>query len=124
LLQGAPHPFGEAAIYRKRADPAVPRRLSRAVRRDPNLFVVARLLERLWRKRAPIVKTRLQVAANVNYDIFSKYLAWCLARGLVALEDSPDGHERVTITEKGKSAYRRQLDWLNDYVHGRGTTPP
>jgi predicted transcriptional regulator len=90
----------------------------------PDLYVVARLLERLWREGHPMLKTRLQIAANVNYDVFSKDLAWCLARGLVALESSPDGHERVTITEKGKSAYRRLLEWINEYVHGRGTTPP
>src|SRR2546425_12972745 len=40
----------------------------------PDLYVVARLLERLWREDAPMLKTRLQVAANVNYDVFSRYL--------------------------------------------------
>ncbi len=38
----------------------------------PDLYVVARLLERLWREEAPMLKTRLQVAANVNYDVFSR----------------------------------------------------
>ena len=51
----------------------------------PDLYIVARLLERLWRDNAPMLKTRLQVAANVNYDVFSRYLAWMLAKGLVSL---------------------------------------
>ncbi|HYS71493.1 MAG TPA: hypothetical protein VEM95_03630, partial [Thermoplasmata archaeon] len=51
----------------------------------PDLYVVARLLERLWREDAPMVKTRLQVAANVNYDVFSRYLGWMAGRGLVSL---------------------------------------
>jgi len=85
----------------------------------PDLFVVARLLERLWREGGPMLKTRLQVAANVNYDVFSKYLAWCLERGLVALETSADAHERIVITEKGKNAYRRLVEWMNEFVHGR-----
>src|SRR5574342_240585 len=84
----------------------------------PDLFVVARFLERLWREGQPIVKTRLQVAANVNYDVFSRYLAWLLARDLVAVEGSADGHERVAITEKGKRAYRQLVEWMNEFVRG------
>ena len=49
----------------------------------PDLYVVARFLERLWREGSPMLKTRLQVAANVNYDVFSRYLLWLLDRGLV-----------------------------------------
>ncbi len=85
----------------------------------PDLFVVARFLERLWREGEPMVKTRLQVAANVNYDVFAKYLAWLQERGLVALENNPDGHERVVITEKGKRAYRQLVEWINEFVRGR-----
>ena len=85
----------------------------------PDVFVVARFLERLWREGAPMLKTRLQVAANVNYDVFSRYLAWLQSRGLVAVENNPDGHERVAITEKGKRAYRQLVDWINEFVRGR-----
>lgn len=85
----------------------------------PDLFVVARILERLWREGEPTLKTRLQVASNVNYDVFSRYLSWCLARSLVSLENSVDGHERVVLTEKGRGAYRRLVEWINEFVHGR-----
>ena len=82
----------------------------------PDLYVVARLLERLWREDAPMLKTRLQVAANVNYDVFTRYLSWLLARGLVVLENSPDGHERVALTPKGYESYRKLVQWINELV--------
>jgi len=89
----------------------------------PDLYVVARLLERLWRENGPMVKTRLQVAANVNYDVFSKYLSWMLAKGLVSMENSPPGHERVALTPKGFEAYRKLVQWINEVVHGRTPGP-
>ena len=88
----------------------------------PDLFVVARLLERLWRHHDTMLKTHLQLATNVNYDIFSRYLSWLLARGLVSLENSPDGHERVRLTLKGWEAYKRLVDWLNEFVSNQKKT--
>jgi len=85
----------------------------------PDLYVVARLLERLWRENGPMLKTRLQVAANVNYDVFSRYLTWMLEKGLVALENNPDGHERVALTAKGAEAYRTLVQWVNEVVRNR-----
>src|SRR3989442_14184399 len=87
----------------------------------PDLYVVARLLERLWREDAPMLKTRLQVAANVNYDVFSRYLNWMLAKGLVVLAGNPDGHERVVLLPKGAEAYRRLVQWGNEIVRGQWT---
>ena len=90
-----------------------------AVRGDrPDLYVVARLLERLWREDSPMVKTRLQVAANVNYDVFVRYLEWMVGRGLVSLENASDGHERVVLTPKGREAYRKLVQWIHEVVHG------
>jgi len=85
----------------------------------PDLYVVARLLESLWRQDAPIMKTRLQVAANVNYDVFTRYLEWMVGRGLAALENSADGHERVALTQKGREAYRKLVQWIHEIVQGR-----
>ncbi len=85
----------------------------------PDLYVVARLLERLWRADDPVLKTRLQVAAHVNYDVFSRYLDWLRAHGLVVLESAEDGHERVHLTPKGHEAYRKLVQWINEVVHGR-----
>jgi len=85
----------------------------------PDLYVLARLLERLWREDEPMLKTRLQVAANVNYDVFLRYLEWMCARGLAALENSADGHERVALTPRGREAYRKLVQWINEVVEGR-----
>lgn len=87
----------------------------------PDLFVVARFLERLWREGEPMVKTRLQVAANVNYDVFARYLVWLQERALVVMQNNSDGHERVAITEKGKRAYRQLVEWMNEFVRGRSS---
>ncbi len=84
----------------------------------PDLYVVARLLERLWREDGPMLKTRLRIAANVNYDLFSRYLAWMLRKGLLSVENVPDGHERVALTAKGYEAYRKLVQWINDVVRG------
>lgn len=85
----------------------------------PDLYVVARLLERLWREDAPMGKTRLQVAANVNYDVFTRYLEWMKGHGLVTLEGNPNGHDRVALTPKGYEAYRKLVLWINEVVQGR-----
>ena len=85
----------------------------------PDLYVVARILDGLWHANGPMLRTHLQVAANVNYDIVVRYLDWMAARGLVALENSADGHVRVSLTAQGHEAYRKVAQWINEVVHGR-----
>ncbi|HOO03999.1 MAG TPA: winged helix-turn-helix domain-containing protein [Methanomassiliicoccales archaeon] len=84
----------------------------------PDLYVVARVLERLWREPSPILRTRLQVAVGTNYDVFSRYLDWMTERGLTALIEE-DGHQKVVLTDGGREAYRRLVVWINEVVHGR-----
>jgi len=88
----------------------------------PDLYVVARLLERLWREESAILKTRLQISSNLNYDVFRKYLTWMLDRGLAEIENSEDGHEKVLLTPKGEEAYHRMVQWMNEIV--RDTQSP
>lgn len=85
----------------------------------PDLYVVARILDRLWRSSEPMLRTHLQVAANVNYDIFARYLDWMRERNLVDLENSADGHVRVRLTPAGQEAYRKVVQWINEVVGGR-----
>ncbi len=89
----------------------------------PDLYVVARLLEHLWRYKGSMLKTRLQVAANVNYDVFTRYVSWMLGKGLVSMETSSDGHERVALTPKGYDAYRKLVQWINEVVNHRFPGP-
>lgn len=85
----------------------------------PDLYVVARLLERLWKAKEPMLKTRLQVASNVNYDVFKKYVSWMDGRGLIVVENSNDGHDRIALTTKGEEAYRKLVQWINEVIHQR-----
>ncbi len=85
----------------------------------PDLYVVARILDRLWGSNGPMLRTHLQVASNVNYDIFSRYLGWMQERDLVYLENSADGHVRVGLTGKGQDAYRKIVQWISEVVQGR-----
>lgn len=93
--------------------------MSEATLSRPDLYVVARLLERLWREDEPMLRTRLQVAANVNYDILRRYLTWMRERDLVDVRESEDGHERVGLTSKGRRAYVRIVQWINEVVHNQ-----
>lgn len=93
----------------------------RAPEWKPDLYVVARILEHLWRSSDPMLKTRLQVAANMNYDVFKRYLEWLMTSGLATLTLSNDGHEKVSLTAKGDDAYRRLVRWIDEVV--RGTSP-
>ncbi|OGS42017.1 MAG: hypothetical protein A3K67_00165 [Euryarchaeota archaeon RBG_16_62_10] len=86
----------------------------------PDLYVLARMLERLWREQRPMLKTRLQVASKVNYDLFRRYLAWMDERGLVSVENCEDGHERISLTPKGLEAYRKLVQWVNEVIHRKG----
>lgn len=86
----------------------------------PDLYVVARILERLWREETPMLKTRLQVSSNLNYDVFRKDLAWMVDHELTSLEDSADGHEKVRLSPKGEEAYRKLVQWINEVVRERG----
>ena len=83
----------------------------------PDLYIVARILERLWREEQPMLKTRLQTATNVNYDIFRKYISWMSDRGLIAVETSDDGHERLRLTLKGEESYKKLVQWINEVIH-------
>jgi len=85
----------------------------------PDLYVVARILERLWREGRPMLKTRLQISTRVNYDVFIRYLDWMQKRELVTSEEFSDGHEGVRLTPKGEDAYKRLVQWMNEVIHGR-----
>lgn len=70
---------------------------------QPNLYVVARFLDRLAEGKA-WTRASLQSACGVNYDIFRRYLDLLTARGF--LHATPDG--RLCITAQGV-AWRHQL---------------
>jgi len=83
----------------------------------PDLYIVARILERLWREEQPMLRTRLQTASNVNYDVFRRYASWMVDRGLIVVELSNDGHDRIRLTPKGDEAYKKLVQWINEVIH-------
>ncbi|HET6404180.1 MAG TPA: winged helix-turn-helix domain-containing protein [Candidatus Thermoplasmatota archaeon] len=82
----------------------------------PDLYVVARFLERLWRDERPHRKTDLQLAVRLNYNVYKKYLDWLSAKGLISLTPRDDGAELVSITPKGLETYKTLVGWIKDTV--------
>lgn len=76
----------------------------------PDLYVVARFLERLWRDQRPHRKTDLQLAVRLNYNVFKKYLDWMDGKGLITVD------ETVAITPKGLETYHTLVAWIKDTV--------
>lgn len=82
----------------------------------PDLYVVLRLLDRLSKADDPMLRTHLQVGANLNYDLFARYLLWMIERGLVEACPMEDGKEGIGLTTKGREAYARLLEWIERFV--------
>lgn len=76
----------------------------------PDLYVVARFLERLWRDPRPHRKTDLQLAVRLNYNVYKKYLDWMSEKGLIEVG------ETVSITPKGLETYKTLVAWIKDTV--------
>ena len=49
----------------------------------PDLYVVVRILEALWRNANRMRPTHLQLASGINYSRFERYIAYLESRGLV-----------------------------------------
>jgi predicted transcriptional regulator len=81
----------------------------------PDLYVVARFLEHLWRDERTRRKTDLQLAVRLNYNVYKKYLEWLLEKGLVKTERDGEG-ERVSITPKGLETYHTLVAWIKDTI--------
>lgn len=84
----------------------------------PDLYVVARFLERLAEAAEPLKRTDLQLQVRVNYTIFQRYLAWLEQRLYVCRDIGDDGSERIRLTEKGRIAYGTLVAWIRDAVGG------
>lgn len=85
----------------------------------PDLYVVARFLERLWLPGKEYKKTQLQMAVGLNYNVYTKYLNWLSNKGLIKIEKRSDKHEYVEITEEGVDAYRTLVEWIRKIMGTR-----
>ena len=97
-----------------RAGPAEAR--SAAALERPDLYVVARFLEALWREEGRRKRTELQAAVRLNYDVYRKYLAWLVDKDLVRVAPDAEGVDQVAITPRGLEAYHQLVAWIKDTV--------
>lgn len=90
----------------------------------PDLYVVARFLDRLAETGADHNKSSLQTATRVNYDIFRRYLALLEAKGWIRWEPREGrGQDRIRLTEAGHEAYRELIGWIREAL-GHGLIDP
>lgn len=81
----------------------------------PDLYVVARFLDRLSEPDRAFTRAQLQLAVRLNWDLFRRYLAFLEARGLVAVEKAGE-RDVVALTAAGRETRRRLLEWVRDVV--------
>jgi len=82
--------------------------------RKPDLYVVARFLDVLWWSRAGMKKTPLQMSVRLNYPTFIKYLEWLQKHGLVKVVVDDDGNDKIALSDKGREAHRRLVEWIKE----------
>ena len=84
----------------------------------PDLYVVARFLDIMYRNGSSMKKTNIQMLLGVNYPRFVEYLEWLLKRGLVAVSLDEEKAERIMLTPKGIDSYHRFVDWIKETLDG------
>lgn len=82
----------------------------------PDLYVVARFLERLSLSRKEYKRTQLQMAVGLNYNVYIKYLNWLVEKGLIKIEKGNDGHDYVRITERGIDSHNTLVEWIKEIM--------
>lgn len=84
----------------------------------PDLYVVARFLDILYEQGSPMKRTNIQMRLGVNYPRFTEYLEWLVTKGFVVRGEGDDEAEVYRLTEKGKDAYHRIVDWIRETMEG------
>lgn len=84
----------------------------------PDLYVVARFLDIMYRNGSSMKKTNIQMLLGVNYPRFIEYLEWLTKHGLVAGGLDEEKTERITLTAKGVDSYHRLVDWIMETLDG------
>jgi predicted transcriptional regulator len=84
----------------------------------PDLYVVARFLDIMYRNGSAMKKTNIQMLLGVNYPRFMEYLEWLLKHDLVAESVDEEKAERIRLTPKGIDSYHRFVDWIKETLDG------
>jgi predicted transcriptional regulator len=90
----------------------------------PDLYVLARFLDRLADPGEDHNKSSLQRATRTNYDVFRRYLALLEAKGWIAWEPREGrGQDRIHLTDEGREAYSELAGWIREAL-GHGLLDP
>jgi predicted transcriptional regulator len=82
----------------------------------PDLYVVARFLEKLITTGGSRRKTELQMAVGLNFNVYSKYLEWLETKGLIRTAEEDERSKYVSLTPKGMDTYKTLVKWIKDVV--------
>jgi predicted transcriptional regulator len=82
----------------------------------PDIYIIARILEKLWLKGGSCRKSELQMASNLNFDIYSRYLSWMVEKELLEIEKLAERNIRVKIKQKGLKTYDIMVEWIKENV--------
>ena len=82
----------------------------------PDLYVVARFLDALYRAEQPMKKTGIQMQVGLNYTRFTEYLDWLLVHGLVQRAGDSET-ELYALSPKGLDSYHTLVDWIRKTIH-------
>jgi predicted transcriptional regulator len=84
----------------------------------PDLYVVARFLDIMFRNGSVMKKTNIQMLLGLNYGRFMEYLEWLLEHQLVAETLDEEKAKRIALTPKGIDAYNTVVEWIKDMLGG------
>jgi predicted transcriptional regulator len=82
----------------------------------PDLYVVARFLEKLVSSGGQRRKTELQMAVGLNFNVYTKYLEWLELKGLIHTMEEDERSKYISLTPKGMETYKTLVKWIKDVV--------
>ena len=82
----------------------------------PDLYVVARFLEKLTAAGGQRRKTELQMAVGLNFNVYTKYLQWLESKNLIRIVEEDERSKRVSLTPKGMETYKTLVKWIHDVI--------
>lgn len=82
----------------------------------PDLYVVARFLEKLKVEGGSKRKTELQMAVGLNYNVYSRYLEWLERKGLIVMREEEEKYKVIAMTKKGFDTYETLVKWIMEVV--------
>ncbi len=82
----------------------------------PDLYVVARFLEKLIASGGQRRKTELQMAVGLNFNVYTKYLEWLESKNLIHTVEEDERSKYVALTPKGMETYKTLVKWIKEVV--------